>query len=128
MAFKIHTTDDNRVPGIEYLPAGAITPKVGMLLTQSGGNLALCSGTTVPTYVSMCEREAACTAGDIIPVLRIQKDMIFEGDGSVSLSALKSGDKVTIGTDGLTLTATTTGGVAEIVQVINDGAAARVRF
>ena len=29
MAFKIHSIDDNRVPGIEYLPAGAITPKVG---------------------------------------------------------------------------------------------------
>ena len=27
MAFKIYSTDDNRVPGIEYLPASAITPR-----------------------------------------------------------------------------------------------------
>ena len=44
MAFKIYSTDDNRVPGIEYLPASAITPKVGMALTQTTGQLALATG------------------------------------------------------------------------------------
>ena len=32
MSFKIHSIDDNRISGIEYLPRGAITPKVGMAL------------------------------------------------------------------------------------------------
>ena len=41
MSFKIHSMDGGRVPGIEYLPAGAITPKVGMSLVQTNGQLAL---------------------------------------------------------------------------------------
>ena len=53
MSFKIHSIDDNRISGIEYLPCGAITPKVGMALVQSGGNLALATGTNAPTYISM---------------------------------------------------------------------------
>ena len=78
MAFKIYSTDDNRVPGIEYLPASAITPKVGMALTQTTGRLALATGATAPTYISMCEKDSECTAGDIIPVIRVGKDMILE--------------------------------------------------
>ena len=78
MAFKIYSTDDNRVPGIEYLPASAITPKVGMALTQTTGQLALATGATAPTYISMCEKDSECTAGDIIPVIRVGKDMILE--------------------------------------------------
>lgn len=128
MAFYLYSTDDNRVPGVEYLPCGAITPKAGMLLTMSQGQLALCSGTTAPTYLSMCQRETACQAGERIPVLRVGSDMIFEAPGSVSLAAVEPGSKVTIGSDGLTLTATTTSGVAEVVQVLDGGERARVRF
>lgn len=73
MAFKIHKIDDGHIPGIEYLPAGAITPKVGMALYQSSGNLAIATGTTVPTYISMCEKATACTAGDLIPVIRVRE-------------------------------------------------------
>ena len=37
MAFLIQQVDGGRVPGIEYLPCGAITPRIGMALIQSGG-------------------------------------------------------------------------------------------
>lgn len=130
MSFKVHSTDDGRVPGIEYLPCGAITPKVGMALTQTGGNLAIASGSVKPTYISMCERETACAAGDIIPVMRVQPDMIFETTNQAAFTSIKLGDKVTLHTDGLQVTATTTSGVAEVVGI--DGTAAggtvRVRF
>lgn len=130
MAFKVHSTDDGRVPGIEYLPCGAITPKVGMALTQTAGNLAIAAGGVKPTYISMCERETACAAGDVIPVMRVQPDMIFETEWSAAATAVKLGNKVTLATDGLKVTATTTDGVAEVVGI--DGTAAgntvRVRF
>ena len=113
--FRIHSTNDGRVPPIEYLPAGAITPKVGMALVQSSGNLALASGTAKPTYISMCERETALTAGDLIPVIRVEDGMIFGTELSAAGTSLKLGSKVTIATDGLRVTATTTDGVAEIV-------------
>lgn len=137
MAFKIYSTDDNRVPGIEYLPASAITPKVGMALTQTTGQLtqttgqlALATGATAPTYISMCEKDSKCTAGDIIPVVRVGKDMILETTFEAAATSIKLGDKVTLHTDGLQVTATTTDGVAEVVYMDGtaSGSMCRVRF
>ncbi len=130
MAFKIHSIDDNRVPGIEYLPAGAITPKVGMALVMSSGQLALATGANAPTYISMCERESACTAGDIIPVIRVNHDMIFETEFSAAATSVKLGSKVTLNTDALKVTGTTTSGVAEVVYMDGtaSGSMCRVRF
>lgn len=131
MAFKIYQTDDGRVPSIEYLPAGTITPKVGMALTQSSGKLAIATGTTAPTYISMCERETACTDGEVIPVLRVLPDMVFETTFSASASSVKLGDKVTLhASSGLEVTATTTSGVAEVVYMdgTTSGSMCRVRF
>lgn len=131
MAFKIYQTDDGRVPSIEYLPAGTITPKVGMALTQSSGKLAIATGTTAPTYISMCERETACTDGEVIPVLRVLPDMVFETTFSASASSVKLGDKVTLhASSGLEVTATTTSGVAEVVYMDGtaSGSMCRVRF
>ena len=131
MAFKLHSTDDGRVPAIEYLPCGAITPKVGMALLQTSGNLAIATGTNKPTYISMCEKDSACTAGDIIPVLRVQPDMIFETTNSAAFSSISKGDKVTLhASSGLQVTATTTSGVAEVIYSdgTETGSAVRVRF
>ena len=125
MAFLIQQVDGGRVPGIEYLPCGAITPRIGMALI-----LAVASGTTAPTYVSMIEKETPCTVGDIIPVMRVLPDMMFETTFQAAASSVKLGDKVTLHTDGLQVTATTASGVAEVVGM--DGTAAgdrvRVRF
>lgn len=130
MAFLTHKADGGRVPGLEYLPCAAITPKLGMAMVQTGGNLTTASGSTMPTYISMVEKENACTAGDIIPVFRVLPDMVFETTFQAAASALKLGDLVTIHTDGLQVTATKTSGVAEIVEM--DGTAVgdrvRVRF
>ena len=136
MAFLIHSTDDGRVLPWEYLPVGAIastvsvTTKVGMALTQTDGNIVLASGTTKPTYISMREQDTALTADDLIPVVRVQPDVIFETELSAAGTSLKVGNKVTIATDGLRVTATTTEGVAEIVEILGTeiGDKVRVRF
>ncbi len=131
MAFMVHLTDDGRVPSLEYLPAGAITPKVGMALTQSSGKLALATGVNAPKYISMIETASSVADGTEIPVFRVLPDMIFETTLSTTGTTLKSGDKVTIHTDALQVTATTTSGVAEIIEIVGTGAtgdAARVRF
>ena len=130
MAFLIHSIDDGHVPAWEYLPCSAITPKVGMALVQSSGNLTTASGTTAPTFISMVERDSAVTAGDLIPVIRVSKDIVFGTTLSAAGSSLKKGQKVTIASNGLQVTATTTDGVAEIVDVIDaaSGGEVRVRF
>ena len=130
MAFMLHSTDDGRIPSIEYLPCSAITPKAGMALTQSSGNLAIASGTTKPAYISMMTLQSACTAGDIIPVFRVDPDMIFETAFSASASGVDLGEKVTIASDGLRVTATESSGVAEVVYKAGSasGDMCRVRF
>jgi hypothetical protein len=82
----------------------------------------MATGTTAPTYISATQRSAACADGEIIPVTRVGSDIIYEVDNRVSMSSVKAGSKVTLHTDALTLTTTTTGGVAEIVSM--DGTAA----
>lgn len=121
MAFKFHQTQGNIIPGNEYLPVSAITPVIGMLLTVSGGQLAIASGTAQPSYVCLCTQDNAAVAGDIIPVTRVLPDMVFATTWSAAASSIKLGDKVTISADGLEVTATTTGGVAEVVGM--DGTA-----
>lgn len=130
MAFLIHSTDDGHVPAWEYLPASAITPKVGMALTMSSGKLALASGTTVPKYICMTERDSALTAGDIIPVIAVTDDIVFGTANSAEISEAAIGTKVTLASDGLRVTATATDGVAEIVGLEGTavGSVVKVRF
>lgn len=121
--FTPHKNAAGNVIPWEYLPAGAITPKVGMALIQTGGNLAIATGANSPTYLSMQESEAALTAGDIIPVIRVDANTIYETTNSASFSSVKRGDKVTLhASDGLQVTATKTSGVAEVVD-FDDAAA-----
>lgn len=130
MAFKIHSTDDGRVPGLEYLPCAAMTPKVGMALTQADGVLTTAAGTTVPTYICMCQRETPVEAGTIIPAVRVGKDMVFETSFSADADSIKLGSKVTLAADGLQVTATTADGVAEVVYMDGtaSGSMCRIRF
>ena len=122
MAFKIHSMHGNDTMGIEYLPCSAITPKVGMTLYFSSGKLAIAAGTTAPAYISLCERSSACTAGELIPVMRVLPTVVYGVTSSAAMGSINPGDKVTIATGGLQVTATTTSGVAEVVQ-IDDAAA-----
>lgn len=130
MAFLVHMADDGRTPAIEYQPAGAITPKVGMALAFSNGNLVAATGTTKPEYICMTEKAAALTAGELIPVIRVNGDMVFETENTAAFTSIKKGAKVTIATDGLGVTATTTDGVAEIVGMEGTaiGSCVYVRF
>lgn len=122
----------NTIPW-EYLPAGAITPKVGMALVQSGGNLVIAKGTDRPTYISMVEKDAALEAGTIIPVIRVDEDTIYETTNSAAFTSVKTGDKVKLhASDGLQVTATT-GGAAEVVSFDDEakagaGGTVQVRF
>ncbi len=124
MAFLPFSYDDGQPRPWEYLPCSAITPKVGMALTQSSGNLAIATGTTKPTYISMVDKDAACTAGDIIPVIRVDSGIIFETTNSASFSGMNRGAKVTLhASNGMQVTATTSSGVAEVID-FDDVAAA----
>ena len=133
MAFLIYSVDDGHVPAWEYRPCDDITVTVGMALAYSSGHLVKATGTTKPEYISMVNATVA-TDGDLIPVVRVSPDIVFEVPCAADNSASAVGTKVTIHTDGEQVTATTTSGVAEIVEVVSRvasspyGGVERVRF
>lgn len=136
MAFMRYSIDGSSyVPGIEEKPVSAISggAKVGMALSEnSDGNLQICGSTTKPLYICVQEQKATPTAGDMLKVVRVLPDTIFETTFSASATSIDRGDKVTIASNGLQVTNTTSSGVAEVVDfpdgVKTSGARVRVRF
>lgn len=112
--FVPHKTAAGQVIPWEYLPAGAITPKVGLALVMTDGKLAVASGATPPTYICMREQEDACEEGAILPVIRVDRETIWETSNSESFSGVKVGQSVNMSDDGLQVTAAA-GSVCEVV-------------
>ncbi|MFR3291361.1 MAG: hypothetical protein ACLTSG_14605 [Lachnospiraceae bacterium] len=122
MAFLISQNNGGIIPGLEYLPAGAITPQIGMALVMTDGKLAACGATTRPQYICATAAESALTAGTIIPVFRVLEGMLFATTWSAAASAVNAGDLSDAQRRrGMQVTATTTSGVAEVVSM--DGTA-----
>lgn len=119
--FLPHKNAAGNVTPWEVLPAGGITPKAGMALVQAGGSLAVAAGANAPAYISMCGKASACTEGELIPVIRVDHNTIYETTNSAPFSSVNRGDKVTLHSDGMRVTADA-GGAAEVVDF--DGAAA----
>lgn len=111
MSFLRSKMDVGLTPPIEYLPGAASEAIVlGEALSVVSGKLTKCGATTAPAYISVGPVKEG-----VVPVIKVQKYMIFEVPLSAAGSSLVIGQKVTLNTDGLQVTATTTDGVAEIV-------------
>lgn len=106
------------VPEPEMHVAGIDIASTGMALTLAAGKLALCSPTSVPTHISM----GIAKNGEKCAVCPVNGDQRYEVEVTAAPTSLKEGDKVTIASDGLGVTATTSSGVATIVSL--DGASA----
>lgn len=109
----IEKTGTQSYPAIEYLPCGTIDYKVGQCLKVASGAAALCGATEAPQYICFGEKKGV--AGEFIPAIRVSKDDTYAAPLQAAGTALKVGDKVTLHTDAIKATATTTNGVAEIV-------------
>lgn len=112
--FKLQRKGSAATEAIEYImgtAAEAIT--VGELLKLSSGTLTKASGTDVPEFVA-----EGSGNGTIIPVKRIYEDEVYQAPLSAAGTSLNKGDKVTVGSDGLTATATTTEGVFLITEIL----------
>ena len=107
---------DGHVAPFEQLPCSAITPKTGMAMVLSSGKLAVASGANKPEFICVEDHGAAVSAGDLVTVVRVEADTDYVTTLSAA-GALNIGDKVTLASDGLRVTATTASGVAEIVAM-----------
>lgn len=127
--FLPRSFDHGKPDPFEYMPCTASTVyALGMALKLASGALVKASGTDVPEYIAM--EDKAAVAGDKLAVLRVSDDTVYETELSVASASIAIGAKYTIDTTGGMITATTTSGVAEVVDF--DGKAAgdkvRVRF
>ena len=111
----------------ERLPVGAIATEVGMAMYLSGGKLVKATGTTKPQYICMERHKDAVADGTYIHVLPVSADIEFETQASASMASVKVGDKVTIATDALRVTGTTTDGVARVMALEGTTAGATIR-
>lgn len=114
---RLANMDVGLTPPVEYVEATANeTIVLGEALVLSAGKLTKCGATAKPEYIAVGPVE-----GGIVPVIKVQDYMVFEAPLSAAGTALKIGDSVTLHTDGMRVTATTTSGVAKIVRI--DGTA-----
>lgn len=119
---KIENAREN-VPSPVFLDVAANEAvAMGEALVLSGGTLTKCGATTAPAFIAMADLTAAA-AKRTIPVARVASNQIYEVPVSAAPTSLKVGDKVTLHTDGLQVTATTTSGVVT-VENLNGATAA----
>lgn len=102
---------------------------VGVALAMTDGKLVKAAGTVKPTYICM-QKIAQTGADQRIHVARVNPHTVYETELSVESAAIKAGVRYTLDDTGEKITATDTGGVAEVIDF--DGTAAgskvRVRF
>lgn len=86
---------------------------IGEALVLTDGKLTLCSATTIPEFIAMAD----CTAtaeNRLIPIVRIERNQVYEVPIMAPPAGLTAGSKVTLHTDGLQVTPTTTAGVVTV--------------
>lgn len=116
--FKLHTVGSAKTAPMEYYEGTANEViSLGEALILSSGKLTMASGTTAPEFIAVGSGK-----GVVIPVIRIMEDMEFETVFSADASQVAEGSKVTIGSTGLDVTATTTSGVFAINKKLGTGA------
>jgi hypothetical protein len=126
--FKLFKKNDATIPVIKEIPAAAGTYNVGDALAYDDGLLAKAAGSTTPEYISAGKGTLA--SGDTLAVNPIFDDMEFLTTWSAAAGSVNAGEKVTIAADSARVTATTTNGVAEVIDIIStvSGGFVVVRF
>lgn len=113
-------------PPIVYMqPTDGETYQVGEALKLASGKVTLCSGAVAPSHVCV----GPVDDNGVVPCVEVQKYMEFEttlGVAPADSATVGVGDKVTLHTDGMQVTATKTSGVAEVTDIDGQTVGSRV--
>ena len=113
-------------PPIVYMqPTDSETYQVGEALKLASGKVTLCSGAVAPSHVCV----GPVDDNGVVPCVEVQKYMEFEttlGVAPTDSATVGVGDKVTLHTDGMQVTATKTSGVAEVTGIHGQTVGSRV--
>ena len=122
MAFKrVGSLSGSQDPFEYYLGTNSEDYALGEALVQASGRLTKCGATATPEFICMKTQVAEAVAVTPIPVIRVREDVEYSTTSIATVAATLIGSKVTLHTDGLACTATTTSGVFLISAT--DGAA-----
>lgn len=125
MSFKPHQNDNVLQPW-EYFPAAAGTYEVGQMLAMNNGQLVALTAATKTTPPYVCMARATVAAGEELPVIRVQKDMIFETQLSTDAAAATAGSVLEVTAGGLMVDAAATG-TFEVAFIEDTAAGSTVR-
>lgn len=121
--FSIYKMSVGTTAPFKYLPRTADeTIEAGEALALASGKLTKCGATAKPAYVAL----GPADANGIVPCAEVQPYIEFLTTLSADGAALNVGDKVTLGADGMQVTATTESGVANIKGIIETAAGGEV--
>ena len=86
---------------------------IGEALVLTAGKLTKCGATTKPEFIAMGDKAAAAEDRKLADA-RCAPNQIYAVPVTAAPTSLKAGDKVTLNTDGLQVTATTANGVVTV--------------
>lgn len=110
MAFlPVRSLDGSSDPFEYYKMTDSEAVTLGEGLVQTSGRLTKVGATATPEFIAL--KTAAAGTDVEIPVVRVKEGREFETTSTATVATTLIGSKVTLHTDGLTVTATTASGV-----------------
>ena len=124
--FSPHKTDTGAVLPWEYMPAAAGTYQAGQLLNAKNGSLTPVSAASTTTPGYLCMANITVTAGQPVPVTRIQHTAIYETQLSAEAADAAEGTKLQVSAGGLQVDAAAAGSF-EVTYIEDTAAGSMVR-
>ena len=124
--FSPHKTDTGAVLPWEYMPAAAGTYQAGQLLNAKNGSLTPVSAASPTTPGYLCVANITVTAGQLVPVTRIQHTAIYETQLSAEAADAAEGTKLQVSAGGLQVDAAAAGSF-EVTYIEDTAAGSMVR-
>lgn len=124
--FSPHKTDTGAVLPWEYMPAAAGTYQAGQLLNAKNGSLIPVSAASPTTPGYLCMANITVTAGQLVPVTRIQHTAIYETQLSAEAADAAEGTKLQVSAGGLQVDAAAAGSF-EVTYIEDTAAGSMVR-
>lgn len=98
--FAIHSSDKVAVLPSEYLPAAAGTYEPGQILNTASGKLAAIASASTAKPQYLCVGHVVAAAGDLVPVVRVSDDVIFETTLSAAAASAGVGSMLEVSAGG----------------------------
>lgn len=127
--FLPHASDTGMLQPWEYLPAAEGEYKVGQLLNVSNGKLSAIAEASAVTPPYLCMSNISVKDGDLVPVIRVSTNYIYETRLSKAADNADVGTKLQVSAGGLDADASAVG-TFEVVflEATTEGAMVRGRF